>query len=217
MIKKKNLFLPKCASNIMSTRKKLIDELVSEGALRNEKVRRAFERVDRAAFVPKNQKRWAYANYPLELEEGQTISQPLTVAIMTEALDAREGQKILEIGTGSGYQAAILSELAGDKGKVVTTEVRASLFDFAKINLKKYRNVIVIHADGSKGCEEYAPYDRIIVTASATKIPPKLVEQLKDNGIMIIPVGDEMYKIEKRKNAIKKTFMGYFAFVPMKE
>ncbi len=200
-----------------ASNKELVKELVSEGVLQNEPVRKAFEKTDRADFVPKEQKKWAYANYPLEIGEGQTISQPLTVAVMTEALDVKEEQKILEVGTGSGYQAAILSEIVGDSGLVVTTELRKSLHDFAAKNLATYKNVIIVMADGSKGYEGKAPYDRIIVTAAATSLPEKLWWQLKEGGIMVIPIGDEMYKIEKINSKERRTFLGYFAFVPLKE
>ena len=100
---------------------------------------------------------------------------------------------------------------------MVTAEIRPELWKFAKKNLKKYRNIFVLNQDGREGWKKEAPYDRIIVTASATKIPDALTGQLKENGIMIIPLGDEMYKIEKTKKGIKKTFLGYFAFVKLKE
>ena len=132
---------------------------------------------------------------------------------MTEALDV-SGGKVLEVGAGSGYQAAILSLLAK---KVITIERIKELYEFAKSNLRSYKNVIIIHDDGSKGWEKEAPYDRIIVTASARDIPEPLIEQLKNNGKMVLPVKDEMFLVEKKSRKITKTFLGYYAFVPFVE
>jgi protein-L-isoaspartate(D-aspartate) O-methyltransferase len=195
--------------------KELVQELLEMGLLKDERIRKVFENTDRKDFVPEKLRTWAYANYPLEIGEGQTISQPYTVVFMTEALDVKEGQKILEVGSGSGYQAAILSQLAGDSGKVITTEIRPELFEMARNNLRKYSNVTVILSDGSRGFAKEEPFDRIIVTASATKVPEPLVKQLKNDGIMVIPVGNEMYRIEKKGKQIEKTFLGHFVFVPL--
>ncbi len=197
--------------------KELVAELAADGAIRSADVRRAFLKTDRADFVPGNQKKSAYANYPLPIGEEQTISQPFTVAVMTEALDIKEGHKVLEVGTGSGYQAAILSNIVGNSGLVVTTEFRKTLHESAAKKLLKYKNIIAVLADGSKGYKEKAPYDRIIVTASGTKVPEPLLGQLKENGVMVIPIGNEMHRIEKAKGGLKKTFLGHFAFVPLKE
>jgi protein-L-isoaspartate(D-aspartate) O-methyltransferase len=195
----------------------LIEYLISAGYLKTPAVIEAFSRVRREDFIPAGMKRYAYINEPLPIGHGQTISQPLTVAAMTEALDVRPGMKILEVGAGSGYQAAILSEIIGKNGKVITTERIAELYEYAKNNMKNFENVFVVHCDGSKGYEKEAPYDRIIVTASASSVPKKLVEQLKSGGKMVIPVGHEMYLIEKQDNDIRKTFMGFYAFVPLVE
>ena len=136
---------------------------------------------------------------------------------MTEALGVKEGMKILEVGTGSGYQAAIIAELVGENGLVVTTEVRKKLFEFANENLRHCKNVLVVAADGSKGFLGKAPYDRIIVTAAGTKVPDEIWSQLKKGGIIVIPIGNEMYKIKKTGGKEKRAFLGYFAFVPLKE
>jgi protein-L-isoaspartate(D-aspartate) O-methyltransferase len=194
----------------------LVRELVASGALKSKAVIDAFTSVRRKDFIPEQYRRYAHVNEPLPIGEGQTISQPLTVAIMTEALQAEKGHKILEVGAGSGYHAAILSLIVGSKDRVITTEIIPGLFEFAKNNLKNYRNVTVLNTDGSQGYAAEAPYDRIIVTASAPDVPKPLLAQLKNGGRMIIPVGDEMHLIEKEGNAIKKTFMGYFAFVPLR-
>lgn len=198
-------------------KERLIRELQDYGHLKGKRILDAFRKVNREEFVPQEQRDCAYVNEPLPIMKGQTISQPLTVVAMTEALDVREGQKILEVGSGSGYQAAIIAELAGIEGKVITIERIHELAEFAKKNLRKYPNATVIEGDGSKGYEAEAPYDRIMVTASAGRIPPKLVEQLKENGKMMIPVGNEMYLVEKKKKGILKTMIGYYRFVPLVE
>ncbi len=195
----------------------LIRELIDYGCLKSKEVISAFRKVPREGFVLPKYMEYAYANEPLPIPEGQTISQPLTVATMTEALQPRKGDKILEVGSGSGYQASILSVITGSKGRVITTERIKKLCEFAKNNLREYRNVTVVHCDGSKGYEKEAPYDRIIVTASADRIPDELIRQLKPEGRLVIPVGNEMFLLEKKDNKIEKTFLGYYAFVPLVE
>src|SRR3989338_7938970 len=154
----------------------LIQELIDCGMLKTRQVIDAFKSVPRENFVPAEYKKHAYDNYPLPIAAGQTIAQPLTVAAMTEALQISRGNKVLEIGTGSGYQAAILSEIVGSKGRVITTEIIPELFEFAKKKLGNYKNVTLLNVDGSFGYEKYAPYDRIIVTASAPTVPKPLTE-----------------------------------------
>lgn len=193
----------------------LMKELIEEKWLRSKAVTEAFRKVQRENFVRPEDKKYAYANYPLQIPGGQTISQPLTVAVMTEALEAKRGDKILEVGAGSGYQAAILSEVVGPTGKIITTEIIPELFEFAKKNLASYGNVKVINADGSLGFSRESLFDRIIVTASAPKIPKPLVEQLREGGRMVIPVGDQMIIAEKKKGILEETFLGYYAFVPL--
>jgi len=204
------------ATDLMRAKEALIYELIKEGVLKREDIIEAFRKVPREDFVLADYIDQAYDNYPLPIGEGQTISQPLTVAFMTEALDPKKGQKILEVGAGSGYQAAIVAEIVGKKGKIITTERIQKLADMAKANLIKagYSNVEVVLYDGSTGYEKEAPYDRIIVTASAPSIPNSLVKQLKKGGKLVITVGDEMFLIEKT-DKIKKTFLGYYVFVPL--
>lgn len=199
----------------MRSNKELVEFLITKGVLRTKEIINAFLEVDRAHFVPKDLRQLAYINEPLHVAEGQTISQPETVAIMTEALQPKNGQKILEVGAGSGYQAAILASIVGEKGRVITTEIRRTLYEIAKKNLRNYKNVEVILYDGSRGYEKEAPYDRIIVTAEAPEIPKPLIEQLKTNGRLVIPVRDEMYIVEKIDGKIKKKSLGYFSFVPL--
>lgn len=196
----------------MSTKKQLLNYL-KESVLKTPRIIKAFENVDRADFVPVEQRKYAYIDEPLHISSGQTISQPWTVAFMTEALGPKVGQKILEIGTGSGYQAAILSKVVGSKGKIITIELVEELFNYSKPRLKKYKNIITVFGDGSKGYKPEAPYDRIIVTASAPSVPKPLLEQLKEDGILVIPVGETMLRIKGGK---KFENLGRFAFVPLK-
>ena len=148
----------------------------------------ALRTTPRHLFVPENLRNAAYANRPLPIGHGQTISQPYIVALMTDLLRAGRDDVVLEVGTGSGYQAAVLSPLVK---QVHTVEIIAPLAQQAKARLQSlgYKNVIVRHADGYNGWKEAAPFDAIIVTAAATHIPPPLIQQLKPGGRMIIPVG----------------------------
>ena len=151
-------------------------------------VLRAMEQVPRAAFVPTGSLTGAYADQALPIDCGQTISQPYVVAYMTERLALKPHHRVLEVGTGSGYQAAILSKLVRE---VVSIERYRTLADQARERLKAggYNNVEVIHADGMDGWPDRAPYDRILVTAAADEAPPALIEQLADDGVMIMPRG----------------------------
>jgi len=182
----------------------------------DKKILKVFKRVKREEFIPEGYKKQAYEDIPLPLGFGATISQPTTVIIMTQALEVEENNEILEIGTGSGYQAALLSLLA-KKGKIYTTEIIHELAEFSKNNLKNYKNVEVIETDGSKGYEKEKPYDRIIATAAIPKVENFILEQLKDPGILLAPVGDkysqELIKIKKQNLHIKKESLGYFQFV----
>lgn len=167
----------------------LLEELRRFGV--REGVVKAIERVDRAGFLPEGMKASAYANAPLPIGHAQTISQPLMVAEMTQLLDVREGQNILEIGAGSGWQAAILKELVGN-GKVTSVERISALVGFAERNLEQAGyEVEVVMGDGTLGWPAGGPYDRIMVTAGAPKVPEPLLEQLVLAGRMVIPVGTE--------------------------
>lgn len=194
----------------------------NEKIVKNEKVLEAFKAVPREEFILGGYEHDAYGDYPLPIHAGQTISQPTTVMIMTDALDIKKGQKVLEIGTGSGYQAAILSKLVGEKGKVITTEIIKELADFSKNNIKKLKinNIKILHSDGSEGYAKEAPYDRIIVTAACPKIPQPLIDQLKEGGIIVAPVesvlGQEMVKGIKKNGKLITASLGYFSFVPLK-
>ena len=187
----------------------------------DEKVIKAFEEVNREDFVMEEYKEYAYEDRPLPLLRDKTISQPTTVLIMTQALELKEGHKVFEIGTGSGYQAAIIAKLVGKKGKVVSTEVVPELVNFAKENFKKagINNVKVIEDDGSRGYKKGAPYDRVIITAAAKEFPPKLIEQLKEGGIIVGPIGtmyeQKMIKGVKENGRLSLEALGSFLFTPM--
>ncbi len=170
-------------------RKRLVDGIRLRG-IRDERVLSALLKVPRHLFVPEELRDRAYVDAPLPIGEGQTISQPYIVALMTEALELDENSRVLEIGTGSGYQAAILAEIAKE---VYTVERIPALLERAKRILEAlgYDNIYFKLGDGTLGWEEHAPYDAIIVTAGAPEVPEPLVEQLKVGGRMVIPVGDE--------------------------
>ena len=169
----------------------LIKTIKDYGFLSNEKVESAFRTIPRHEFVVPSELARAYYNEPLSIMNNQTISQPGVVSRMTEWLDIKDGQKILEIGTGSGWQTAILSYMVGN-GTVYSIERLSELVNFAKENLEKLEidNVHVILGDGSMGYPEESPYDKIIITAACTEIPLPLLEQLDENGLIIAPVGD---------------------------
>ena len=191
----------------------MLDELIQNKKLKTKAVIEAFRKVPREDFVPSDYKKHAYVDEPLPIGSGQTISQPQTVAAMTESLDVKEGNIVLEVGAGSGYQAAILSEITGPNGRVITTEIIPHVYDFAKKNLSGYKNVSVVNIDGSLGYD--GKYDRILVAASAPRIPQPLIDCLKDGGRMIIPVGDRMMLIKKDNGKTTEKFLGYYSFVPL--
>jgi protein-L-isoaspartate(D-aspartate) O-methyltransferase len=200
-------------------RKLLVEGL--EGFIPDEKVLRAMLRVPRHRFVQKHDQREAYIDRPLEIGYGQTISAPHMVAIMCEVLELSKGHKVLEIGAGSGYNAAVMAELVGKTGHIYTVERIEPLANFARKNLKEtgYDNVTVLLEDGSLGYPRYAPYDRIAVTCAAPNIPETLLKQLKPGGIMVIPVGSysqELIRVEKdSKGNISREKKGEVIFVPM--
>lgn len=199
-------------------KKRLLNYWKKDKIVTDSKILKALSDVQREKFIPSYQKRFAYDDIPLYIGEGQTISQPSTVALMTQALEPKPGEKILEVGTGSGYQSAVLSKIVGKNGRIVTIEYLKELYLFAKKNLKDYTNVSVIHGDGTKGYPAEAPFDKIIVTAAAETIPKPLLAQLKNSGIMVIPVGDfiqKMLKIVKTGEKISKEELGEFRFAPL--
>lgn len=199
-------------------RRRMVEEQLVPRGIRDPKVLRAFLDVPRHEFVPEAGWREAYADHPLPLAEGQTISQPYIVALMTESLDLSGDDKVLEIGAGSGYQAAILSRLARE---VYTIERVPALAERAERTLRRlgYGNVRVILSDGTRGWEEAAPYDAIIVTAGAPRAPAPLVDQLAEGGRLVIPVGgeyrQELLRLRKKRGEIEEERMGGCVFVPL--
>jgi len=192
------------------------DQIISRG-IKDKKVLDALRKVPRHIFVDESYKNSAYDDRPLPIGHGQTISQPYIVALMTESLDLSGNEKVLEIGTGSGYQVAILAEISRE---VYTVEIVTSLYQKNKELLKKYKNIKVSNHDGYLGWEKYSPYDRIMVTAAPDHIPQQFIEQLKDGGIMVIPVGPSswnqiLYKVIKKGSKIKKIHICDVAFVPL--
>ena len=179
---------------------------------------RAMAKVPRERFVPKELRTSAYDDRPLPIGYGQTISQPFIVGFMTQQLQPKATDRVLEIGTGSGYQAAVLAELVAE---VYTIEIVRPLAHQAEILLRElgYKNIHVKAGDGYKGWPEHAPFDAIIVTAAPDHVPQPLVEQLKEGGRMIIPVGktfaQELYLLEKRGGVVKQTAVIPVKFVPL--
>jgi protein-L-isoaspartate(D-aspartate) O-methyltransferase len=198
----------------------LIETMKNTGFLTKNKVESAIRKSPRHNFVPESMKNQAYENRPIPIIEKQTISQPSVVSRMTEWLDLKEGQKVLEIGSGSGWQSAILSNLVGD-GTIFTVERHIKLANLAKKNLEKLeiKNVKIIHGDGNLGLVEESPFDRIIVTAACKKIPEKLLQQLSMDGLLIAPVGEGIQSLVLLRKTPKgiveiKNQKGY-VFVPL--
>jgi protein-L-isoaspartate(D-aspartate) O-methyltransferase len=204
-------------------KKRLIENLISIGALKTPKIIEAFRKIPRHEFVPENLIDSAYEDIALPIVKNATISQPYTVAVMTEALEPKIGEKILEIGAGSGWQACILAYCVGEKGKVITMEIDEDVFNFAKRNIEKFgiNNIKLILGDGSAGYEREAPFDKIIYTAAVPKIPKIILKQLKVGGRIIAPIGSvfeqTMTVIDKvSENKFEEKYLGSFLFVPLK-
>ena len=192
-------------------------QLMSRG-VRDERVLAATSKVPREEFVPQYSRAASYTDQPLPIGYGQTISQPYVVAFMTEQLRLSKNDRVLEIGTGSGYQAAILAELAAE---VYTIEIIEPLAKTAEATLQHlgYTNVQVKAGDGYKGWPEHAPFDAITVTCAPDHVPQPLIEQLKEGGRMIIPVGgfgdQELYLLEKKNGELQRRAVLPVRFVPM--
>ena len=201
----------------MTSNTELINNLISVGALKEESVIHAFLMIDRADFVADPTASDAYEDYPLSIGYGQTISQPRTVAMMMEMLGPKEGEKILDIGSGSGWTSAILGFIVGEEGSVTGTERVSELLEFAKANVAKYglKNTNIIQAKDELGAvgEEF---DRILVSASASAFPYGLIEQVKVGGKLVIPVGHSIYEVTKNANGEVEGKEHYgFKFVPL--
>ncbi len=189
----------------------LIKILKSDGF--SKKTIEAFEKVNREDFTPKEFKEFAYENEPIHLAKESTISQPSTIAFMLDLLELKDNLKILEIGSGSGYVLALINEISKNS-KIYGIEIISELVKKSKHILEKNKNIKIIEGNGSKGLKEYAPFDRILISAEANEIP-QILDQLKENGILVVPIENSIWKI-KTNPLIKEEFPG-FIFVPLKK
>ena len=205
----------------MDEKERLLFLLKKQGMNFSKKVIKAFKAIPREKFVMENYKERAYEDSPLPILLGQTISQPSTVLKFLDALDVKLGNKVLEIGSGSGYNTALLSKLVGTKGFIYSTEIAEPLAEFARNNLKKIKikNVEILRIDGSQGLMEKEPFDRIILTVACSKIPDVLIDQLKTGGILVAPVGpiyaQNLVRLKKTSKRISEKILGQYQFVPM--
>ena len=195
----------------------LIFALKEDGTLKSENVEYALKKIKRELFVPEKHKNDAYSDCPIPISHDQNILQPSVVVTMTEMLDVREGHKVLEVGAGSGWQAAILGHLVGPNGKVYTVEIYESLVEFSKRNIKKIglKNVEVIKGDGTLGLVKEQPFDRIILSGAIHEVPPPLIDQIKEGGKIVAPLGNtftqEIVLFKKKNSKLKEIKReGYF-------
>ena len=207
----------------------LIDFLIQEGWLKTKTIIEAFQRIKRADFLPEGMKNLAEVNEALPIGLGQTISQPLVVAFMLELLQPKPGEKILDIGSGSGWTSALLAQIVGGPskteypGKVIAIEIVPELKEFGEKNVAKYNFIEkgiaeFVCADGSLGYEKEAPFDKILASASAKKIPDAWKQQLKINGKIVTPIGNSIWLLEKKsENEFKEKEYPGFVFVPLIE
>ena len=201
-----------------AARRRMVESQIMARGIEDERVVRAMLKVPRHRFVPEKYRHYAYADSPVPIGHGQTISQPYIVALMTQELNLGSADRVLEIGTGSGYQAAVLAELVEE---VYTIEIIEPLGEAAQDLLAElgYANVHVLIGDGYLGWPEHSPFDRIIVTCAPTEIPEPLVEQLKEGGIMVIPVGTAgfqyLYRVKKYMGEAEPEEVIPVSFVPL--
>ena len=200
-------------------RQRMVEKDLKARGIKDPKVLEAMGKIPRQLFVEESLRDEAYADHPLPIGEGQTISQPYVVALMTEAIRLKPGDRVLEIGTGSGYQAAVLAEIVKD---VYTVEIRKGLAETAAKRLADlgYKNVQAKYGDGYFGWEEYAPFDVIMITASANHIPPPLIKQLREGGRLILPLGSTLFHqtltlVTKEKGDLKMEQREAVVFVPL--
>jgi len=203
--------------DMASKRRRMVTSQIAARDVRDPRVLAAMEKVPRHLFVPTELRAQAYDDYPLPIGNDQTISQPYIVALMTSLLELRGGERVLEIGTGSGYQAAVLAEIAGE---VYTIEILAPLVDQARATLVGigYRNVELRHGDGWAGWPDKAPFDGIMVTAAPPRVPQPLLEQLKVGGKLVIPVGrffQDLLVYTRTADGFEKRNVIPVRFVPM--
>src|SRR4051812_37024928 len=205
-------------ADFAAQRQRMVEQQLKPRGIKDERVLAAMAKVPREEFIPANVRTAAYEDGPLPIGYDQTISQPYVVAFMTEQLRPKRSDRVLEIGSGSGYQAAILAELVAD---VYTIEIVEPLAKSAEATVQRlgYKNVHVRIGDGYKGWPEEAPFDAFIVTCAPEKVPQPLVDQLKDGGRMVIPVGErfaqQLYLLEKKNGQLKESATLPVRFVPM--
>lgn len=204
--------------NWKSLANSMVNYQIIDRGIKDKDVIRVMKNTPRHLFVLKEFIFESYNDYPLPIEEDQTISQPYIVALMTELLDLNRSDRVLEIGTGSGYQLAIISQLVDS---CYSIEIKKSLAEKSKktLNLAGYDNVKIKHGDGYKGWIKYAPFDKIIITAAPKEIPDELINQLKDGGLMVLPVGEsnnqELIVLKKNSKTLEKKYIIPVRFVPM--
>lgn len=200
----------------------LIQHLVQEGWLKTEKIIKAFKKIKREDFLPEQSKSLAGVNRPLSIGHGQTISQPLVVAFMLELLQPRAGEKVLDIGSGSGWTTALLAELVGKKGKVIGLEIIPELAKFGKKNVSQYSfikkgRVEILNKDGKRGYKKEAPFDKMLVSAQSNKLAKAWKKQLKAGGRIVAPINNSISLFIKKEEGqwVQKEHNG-FVFVPLK-
>ena len=205
----------------MEGKQRLVNFWKQHNVVTSDNIIQAFQNIPRESFLPNEFKNKAYHDHPLPTMREQSISQPTTIMMMMQALDLKQGQKVFEVGSGVGYQAALIGEIV-KPGNVITTEVIPELVGKSQINLHKVglTNVEVLESDGGVGFPEQAPYDRIIITAACPTFPQPLIDQLKEGGIIVGPVGDvksqTMIKGTKINGRLELDFLGEFRFVLMR-
>lgn len=203
-------------------RERMVINLRRRGHIKSKEVVEAMKAIPRHLFVPEAARPSAYHDTPLPLGEGQTISAPHMVGIMLEKLDLSRGQNVFEVGGGSGYHAALVAHIIGENGRVISMERIESLAERAREAIKRCGlegRVVVIVGDGSLGWEQLAPYDRIFITCASPEIPPPLVDQLEEGGILLIPLGSRylqtLVQVEKKGKKLKRKSYGGCVFVPL--
>lgn len=206
--------------NWASERKEMVERQLRKRGIHDPRVLAAMLEIPREEFVPPEYRICSYQDEPVPIGYGQTISQPYITALMAQELELTGTEKVLDVGSGSGYHAAVLGLLAAN---VVSIELIPALAGMARLNLERTgraRNITVVCGDGSEGCAEFAPYDAISVAAAAPEIPPQLIAQLKDPGRMVIPVGSmgdqELRVVLKRQGTISSSVATYCRFVPLR-
>ncbi|MFQ5661907.1 MAG: protein-L-isoaspartate(D-aspartate) O-methyltransferase [Candidatus Paceibacteria bacterium] len=202
----------------MFSKKELMEHLEKgTRVLERDSLKKAFTKVDRKDFVPEDYAEEAYEDYPLPIGHEQTISQPTTVAFMLELLDVQKGEKILDVGAGSGWTTALLANLVGERGEVHGVEIIPELVEFGNNNLKKYnfKNAEIRKAEKDVGLPREEAFDKILVSAAAEDLPKKLMKQLKEGGTMVIPIYDNIWQVKKTEDGADIKKFERFEFVPL--